>query len=77
MRYIAATVRQTGPARESVTLIAGTPAEVEAAGFDLEPDLPDHPTLADLERGRLAHELAMTREKENYFSGAATDGYHV
>ena len=79
LRYISANVRQTGPARELVTLVMGAKTEATMAGFDLEPVLPTErpPTEATLETGWAAHALAINREKKNYFAGAATDGYHV
>jgi hypothetical protein len=69
MRYIAATVRQTGVTRESVTLVRGTP---EHEGFDLEPVLPLCGPITDeeRERGCLAHKEAMKREADNYFRTA-------
>ena len=66
LRYMAATVRQTGAVRESVTLVSGcVPHDV---GFDLEPILPSpHPTTSDIARGLRAHAQAMQREAQNYF----------
>ena len=68
LRYMAGTVRQTGPVRESVTLVSGVP---QHDGFDLEPSLPrhqhHHPTCEDIQRGKQAHADAMQREAKNYF----------
>lgn len=69
IRYMAATVRQTGPTRECVTLISGSTQHDGC--FDLEPNLPlDHPTDEDVARGLKAHVDAMQRETANYFQGS-------
>jgi len=67
MRFVAASVRQTGQAREMVTLVRG---EAEHDGFDLEPDLPMDASEEERAAGRRAHAEAMQREKDNYFAGA-------
>ena len=72
IRYIAASVVQTGKTRETVTLISGS---VEHDGFDLEPVLPDDPTAADISKGKEAHAEAMRREAANYFDGTDASGY--
>jgi len=72
MRYMAASVKQRGPVRESVTLVSG---ELVHDGFDLEPILPQNPTQADIERGKQAHADAMQREAQNYFQGTDQTQY--
>eukprot|EP00977_Amphora_coffeiformis_P018936 scaffold6807_cov220-Amphora_coffeaeformis.AAC.4 len=74
LRYMASTVRQTGPVRESATLVAGSP---QHDGFDLEPSLPDHPTPEDIQRGKEAHADAMQRETKNYFQGTNKKQYEA
>jgi non-haem Fe2+, alpha-ketoglutarate-dependent halogenase len=69
IRYMAASVTQTGKVRESVTLISG---RSEHKGFDLEPILPPCPTHDDVRRGKEAHVVAMQREAANYFDGSPT-----
>ena len=69
---VAASVRQTGPTRESVTLVHG---EIEHEGFDLEPRLPaTDPSDAELAHGLEVHADAMARERENYFKGEGAGG---
>lgn len=68
IRYMAASVTQTGMVRESVTLVSGRP---EHKGFDLEPILPPCPTDDDVRRGKEAHAEAMRREVANYFDGSS------
>ena len=74
LRYIAASVKQTGKVREAVTLISG---QVEHDGFDLEPSLPIGRRASDLEvkRGKAAHQESMTREKGNYFDSSSVKEY--
>ena len=73
IRYMAASVIQTGKVRETVTLISGS---LQHDGFDLEPDLPlDNPTEAEIRIGKEAHAEAMRREAANYFDGADTSAY--
>ena len=77
LRYIAFNVQQIGSVRESVTWIEHDhhgddknkeqKKELLARHFDVEPKLPDHPTDADIQRGRQAHFEAMQRESANYF----------
>ena len=74
LRYMAATVRQTGRVRESVTLISGHP---QHDGFDLEPILPPNPTPNDIRRGKQVHDEAMRREAENYFQGTNQKEYDI
>lgn len=71
LRYIAASVTQTGKVREAVMLVSGT---VEHDNFDLEPTLPlvSTATEADVERGKAAHRDSMRRESANYFDTADT-----
>ena len=69
VRYMAASVKQTGKIRESVTLISG---QHEHDGFDLEPILPSFPSKEDVRRGKEAHADAMRREAANYFEGTST-----
>jgi len=71
LRYIAASVKQTKPTREAVTLVSGT---LEHDGFDLEPALPleFNATGNDIEKGRAAHQDSMRRERANYFDTANT-----
>ncbi len=71
LRYIAASVKQTGKVREAVTLVSG---KIEHSGFDLEPVLPfgSAATHADVERGKAAHRDSMRRENTNYFDNAHT-----
>lgn len=71
MRFIAASVRQTGCARECVTPFGA----LEHDGFDVEPTLPDHPDADDIAAGRAAHADAMRREKANYFADSAAAEY--
>ncbi|KAL7545578.1 hypothetical protein ACHAWF_008927 [Thalassiosira exigua] len=70
LRYIAASVKQTGKVREAVTLISG---RTEHDGFDLEPSLPlgRRASEFEIERGKTAHRDSMRREKENYFDSSA------
>jgi ectoine hydroxylase-related dioxygenase (phytanoyl-CoA dioxygenase family) len=70
LRYIAASVKQTGKVREAVTLISG---KVEHIGFDLEPSLPigRRASALEVERGKSAHRHSMAREKCNYFDSSA------
>ena len=70
LRYIAATVQQTGKVREAVTLISG---KMIHDGFDLEPSLPVGRRASDfeIERGKAAHRDSMTREKGNYFESSS------
>jgi ectoine hydroxylase-related dioxygenase (phytanoyl-CoA dioxygenase family) len=73
IRYMAASVVQTGKVRETVTLISGSP---QHDGFDLEPNLPlQNPTEVDVRIGKDAHAEAMRREAANYFDGAAISAY--
>ena len=68
MRYIAASVRQSGQVRECVTLVRG---RTEHDGFDLEPVLPaSHATTTDIELCLAAHADAMARETANYFDSS-------
>ena len=74
LRYMAATVRQTGLVRESVTLVSG---KMQHDGFDLEPILPPNPTPNDIRRGKQVHAEAMRREAENYFQGTNQKEYDI
>ena len=56
-------MRQTGAARESVTVFGPEAPD----GFDVEPALPLNPSEDDLARGRAAHAAALAAERENYF----------
>ena len=67
MRFVAASVRQTGHIRELVTLVHG---ESEHEGFDLEPQLSPEASGEDCARGLDMHAEAMKRERQNYFEGA-------
>ena len=74
LRYIAASVKQTGRVREAVTLISG---QTEHDEFDLEPSLPIGRRASDLEitRGKAAHRSSMAREKGNYFDSSSVKEY--
>ena len=74
LRYIAASVKQTGKMREAVTLISG---QMEHDEFDLEPSLPIGRRVSDLEikRGKAAHRDSMVREKGNYFDSSLVKEY--
>ena len=63
LRFARLDVRQTGAARESVTVLGQAAPE----GFDVEPALPPDPSEDDLARGRAAHAAALAAERENYF----------
>lgn len=84
LRYMAANVRQMGPARELITWFDNEfqdPLENEKAKheieqhFDLEPRLPANPTQKELTIGRQAHEESMRRENSNYFQDSRVKGY--
>ena len=74
LRYIAASVKQTGKVREAITLISG---KTEHDEFDLEPSLPIGRRASDLEikRGKAAHRESMAREKGNYFDSSSVKEY--
>ena len=63
LRFARLDVRQTGAARESVTVLGAAAPD----GFDVEPALPLSPSEDDLARGRAAHAAALAAERENYF----------
>jgi len=63
LRYMTASVQQTKPVREMATWICGEMSD----HFDLEPRLPDHPTMRDIQRGRVAQKDGLARENRNYF----------
>jgi hypothetical protein len=69
MHFIAASVRQTGCARESVTVVRGV---MEHDGFDLEPALAVdwRDDRKESAAGLAAHADAMARETANCFQGA-------
>ena len=66
LRYIAASVKQTGKTMESVTVVRG---KEEHNGFIIEPVLPlnRHPTPSEFQLGVSTHQDAMKRETSNYF----------
>lgn len=69
LRYMDASVVQTGKTRECVTQISGRP---QHDGFDLEPILPTIPSEEHVQIGKQAHVEAMKREAANYFQGTST-----
>ena len=72
LRYMTASVVQTGTVRETVTRISGS---LQHECFDLEPVLPLEPTEEDIRIGKEAHADAMRREAANYFDGVDTTAY--
>jgi ectoine hydroxylase-related dioxygenase (phytanoyl-CoA dioxygenase family) len=69
VRYMTAAVRRRHcHVKEMITWISGCTDIVHDDCFDWEPILPEFPTSDDIERGKLAHAVAMEREMANYFS---------
>ena len=64
LRYMTNTVRQTKPIREMATWICGEPS----VHFEVEPRLPDEPSIDEIERGRDAQKEGLIREDSNYFA---------
>ncbi|KAL7485106.1 hypothetical protein ACHAW6_010709 [Cyclotella cf. meneghiniana] len=67
LRYMAASVIQTKPVREMVTWICGN-RDPLALPFDIEPRLPESPSINDLRRCREAQADALRKEDTNYFN---------
>jgi Phytanoyl-CoA dioxygenase (PhyH) len=64
IRYMKASVRQSGRFKESVTIVSGNMVHTD---FDLEPVLSVHPTAEDLQHAMEIHKDAVQRETANYF----------
>ena len=60
-------VIQTKPIREMATWICGS-NYVNSIHFDLEPILPECPSIDDIKRGRGAQKESLLREQSNYFA---------
>ena len=73
LRYITQGVIQTNPHREMATWISGSTNKASTTHFDMEPRLPKHATMREIENGRKIQKEALAREEANYFSLSATE----
>jgi ectoine hydroxylase-related dioxygenase (phytanoyl-CoA dioxygenase family) len=75
IRYMTANVRKrqhqhnnNNTVKEMITWISGNTNIIHDDCFEWEPILPECPSTDDIQRGKVAHAIAMEREKINYFS---------